>query len=155
MDTSDTNDKCKKPKRRWKSQFEGHKREKKVVFAGKSDLKSAFRILGLSPGSWPWLIFIAQDPISKKWMFFVDKCLPFGASISCALFQRFSDALCYLIEYRTNSPKQVTNYLDDFLFLALSILSCNHKINEFLSLCKELNVPLGLSFNLQEQSAEP
>ena len=75
-------------------------------------------------------------------MFFIDKCLPFGASISCALFQRFSNALCYLIEKRTSSEGQITNYLDNFLFLALSILLCNRKIQAFLDLCSKLSIPV-------------
>ena len=115
-----------------------------MIFAGKSDLKSAFRILGLSPKSWPWLIMKAQDPATGEWRYFVDKCLPFGASISCSLFQRFSDALAHLIEYQTGAKDSVMNYLDDFLFLALSILACNQQIDEFLRLCKYLNVPVSL-----------
>ena len=60
----------------------------------------------------------AQDPLTKEWRYFIDKWLPFGASISCALFQKFSDALCHIVEYHTNSNKKITNYLDDFLFIA-------------------------------------
>ena len=70
-------------------------------------------------------------------------CL-FGASISCAIFQSFSDALKYLIEFRTQIPDSVTNYLDDFLFLALTILACNFLIQSFLNLCQEIGVPIAL-----------
>ena len=48
--------------RKWKNKFECHRKGKTTVVAGKSDLKSAFRILGLSPDSWPWLVMSAQDP---------------------------------------------------------------------------------------------
>ena len=85
---------------------------------------------------------MAENPITKKWQFFVDKCLPFGASISYAHFQRVSDALKHIIQVRTNSP--VTNYLDDFLFIALTILRCNFLLQQFLDLCQEIGFPIAL-----------
>ena len=85
----------------------------------------------------------AQDPQTGHWKFFIDKCLPFGASISCALFQKFSDTLCYLAEWRTNTPHGLlTNYLDDFLFLAMTILHRNWMIQSFLDLCDDIGVPI-------------
>ena len=115
---------------RWQSKFDQqHNRiPPKVIFGGKSDLKSAFRILGLSPESWKWLIMKAKDPQSEEWFYFVDKCLPFGHSISCALFQKFSDALKHLIGFKTGLPKQITNYLDDFLFIAFLRRICDQMI---------------------------
>ena len=41
----------------------------------------------------------AQDPLTGEWKYFIDKCLPFGSSISCSHFQRFSNALQHLIEW--------------------------------------------------------
>ena len=61
----------------------------KVVFLGKTDLSSAFRVLPLKVSSFCWMVFKAQDPRDGKIKFFVDKCLPFGASISCSHYQRF------------------------------------------------------------------
>ena len=128
--------------RMWKDRFQDHRDAGKVVYASKTDIKCAFRILGLSPGSWRWLIMKAQDPRTGEWKYFVDKCLPFGASISCALFQKFSDALCHIFEHRTNTQGEVTNYLDNFLFLALSILGGNALVQSFIHLCTELKVPI-------------
>ena len=59
----------------------------------------------------------------KKWYLF-DKCLAFGSSISCALFQQFSDAVEEIFYNRTRHHSN--NYLDDFLFVALMQLICNH-----------------------------
>ena len=116
---------------------------KKTVFGGKTDIKSAFRLIPLKMSCWRWLILKVQDPISGQWRYFVDKCLPFGASISCAIFQRFSNALKHLIEYKTKSKKDsITNYLDDFLFIALSIFTCNDLIEQFLLMCRELGIPI-------------
>ena len=84
----------------------------------------------------------AEDPTTGEIRYFIDKCLPFGASISCALFQKFSDALKFLTEYRTAAPKSVTNYLDDFLFIATTLLHCNYVMREFILLCDELGIPI-------------
>ena len=112
------------------------------IYFGKTDIQSAFRILGLKRGSWIWLIMKAKDPASGEWQFFVDKCLPFRASISCALFQAFCDALKHIFEYLEKIKKCTTNYLDDFLFLAAMRILCNYLVNKFLELCQRLNVPM-------------
>ena len=127
---------------RWRNKFDNHWRLKRQVFAGKSDLRSAFRILGLSEDSWKWLVMKAQDPNTSEWNYFVDKCLPFGASISCSHFQRFLNALCHIFEHQNNVQGQVTNYLDDFLFLALTVMRCNMLIEAFINLCTELGIPI-------------
>ena len=69
-----------------------------VFYLGKADMKSAFRLLGLNPEFWCWLVMKAEDPKTVKFVHFINKCLPFGASISCTHFQRFSNALRHLIE---------------------------------------------------------
>ena len=66
-----------------------------ACYIAKSDMKSAFRNLGMSKKDWKWLILMAKSPIDGKIYYFVDKCLPFGASISCSHFQRFSDAIAH------------------------------------------------------------
>ena len=131
-------------KGKWRRNFENHRRTSKSIVVGKSDLKSAFRILGLSQDSWKWLVMKAQNPVTGEWMYFVDKCLPFGSSVSCIYFQRFLDALHHLIEHRLQVRNRVTNYLDDFLFIARTILQCNFMIQHFLNLCKELGVPVSM-----------
>ena len=80
--------------------------------------------------------------MTGKWMYFIHKCLPFGASISVPLFQDFSNVLSHLIEFRIQQKKRVTNYLDDFLFIVKSVVLCNWMIQKFLDLCLELGVPI-------------
>ena len=111
-----------------------------VIYLSKGDLKSAFRVLPLSPTSWAWLIMKAQNPVNNKWQFFVDKCLPFGASISCSHFQRVSNALAHIVKCRNGDP--LTNYLDDFLFFAFTIARCNYLLNNFLEVCREVGFPV-------------
>ena len=62
----------------------------------KSDMKSAFRNLGVKKHQWCLLILMAKSPIDQKTYFFVDKCMPFGAAISYSNFQRFSDAIAHI-----------------------------------------------------------
>ena len=106
----------------------------------KSDVRSAFCQLGISKRFWRYLIMKARNPLDGKWYYFIDKCLPFGASINCALFQKVSDALAYLVEHRTG--RKVVNYLDDFLFVALLAHFCNQQVRVFIEICKAINMPI-------------
>ena len=72
----------------------------------------------------------------------MDKCLPFGASISCALFQKFSDALKHIVAVTTGKNFAITNYLDDFLFVEETQHSCNELVRTFLRICDRINVPI-------------
>ena len=91
-------------------------REGVGCYLARSDWRSAFRQLGISPKFWKYLIMKATCRSNGKVYYFIDKCLPFGAAISCALFQRFSNAIKHIVYYRTK--KELVNYLDDFLFAA-------------------------------------
>ena len=72
----------------------------------------------------------------------MDKCLPFGASISCSHFQAFSDAIAHIVAFYTS--KKVTNYLDDFLFAALLKWLCDQQVHTFLEICKFINFPVNM-----------
>ena len=112
------------------------------MYLSKTDALSAFRVLPLNKKSWPWLVMMAVNPISNKIQFFVDKCLPFGSSISCAHFQRVSNALKHLICYRVGKQDFLTNYLDDFLFLAKLLAECNYLLQQFLIMCELISFPI-------------
>ena len=47
------------------------------------------------------------------------------------------------MEHRTGQ-KAITNYLDDFLFIAIARLICNSMIQQFYELCRELKVPIAI-----------
>ena len=114
----------------------------KGCYAGKSDLTSAFRHLGIRPEDWCLLVMKAKSPIDGKIYFFVDKCLPFGASISCAHFQFFSDALAHITRFKTGNEN--VNYLDDFFFAALKKAWCDNIIQEFIQICGQIKFPVSL-----------
>ena len=88
----------------------------------------------------------AEHLTDGKFKYFVDKCLLFGASISCSLYQKFSDTLKDLLECRTKqyNSKAVTNYLDDFVFAAITQWLCNLMIEQFIKLCDYLGVPVAI-----------
>lgn len=54
------------------------------VFLAKTDIKSAFRLLPVSPGDFD------RFGLRFQGIFYVDNMLPFGSSISCALFDKFA-----------------------------------------------------------------
>ena len=120
-----------------------------------SDLKSVFRILPTKRKNWNYLLMKAEDPRSPgKWVYFIDKCLPFGASISCSYFQRFSNALAHLLCFRLKklglNYTAIVNYLDDFLFLATTKEVCATMLKMFKALCNDLGVPVA-----PEKTVEP
>ena len=98
----------------------------------------------------------ALDPLTKQVKFFVDKCLPFGASISCALFQCISDALRHILDHRVAHRvprgKSINNYLDDFLFVAWTCWLCNWLVQEFAQLCQITGFPI--NFNKTEYASQ-
>ena len=101
-------------------------------------MRSTFCNLGMMREYFPCLLRKAKSPID----YFVDKCLPFGASISCAHFQNFSDAIGYII--RTRTGKDLINYLDDNLFAAFMKCLCDGQIQHFLDVSEMTNFPVSI-----------
>ena len=110
---------------------------------GRSDMRSAFRQLGLRVEDFPLLVMKARSPLNGEIYYFVDKCLPFGASISCALFQNFSESVAHIVRYKTKS-QELLSYLDDYFFVQLLKLMCNGNINTFLKVCQTINFPVSM-----------
>ena len=120
-----------------------------TVYYSKSDFSKAFRILPILIHQCRWLVMMAIHPESKQKWYFMDLCLPFGSSRSCALFQQFSDAIRHITQYRLSLkiviPVALANYLDDFLFMALQITVCDGMVQEFLIICEHLGCPVALN----------
>ena len=114
------------------------------IWMGIVDVLSAFRLVPTHPKYWFLFILKAKDPETGKTFYFVDKCLPFGLRISCKIFQRFSDSLVQILGYltRLHNSLPVSNYLDDFLFLAYTVYLCNQLITKFLEICDKNGVPI-------------
>ena len=127
-----------KNKQVWKPETETGK----ILYYGKTDLKSAFRQMPLKKQMFFLLIMKAKNPVNGKTVFFVDKCLPFGASISCAHFQRLSNALRHIVQSLENLYNSITNYLDDFLFIHYIRSVCDKLIRRFTQICNQICLPI-------------
>ena len=122
--------------------------QKGVLYYSKTDCSNAFRIAPTLPSQCFLLIMCARHPKNGKKYFFVDKCLPFGASRSCAIFQAFSDGLRFIAQIKIQEAAivaytpAISNYLDDFLFIALCYHICKAMLQEFLRVCQQVNCPI-------------
>ena len=64
----------------------------------KSDMSRAFRNVPMDRESFRYLVMKCKHPVTGITYWFTDKCLPFGSSISCAIFQNFSNAVSFWSE---------------------------------------------------------
>ena len=111
-------------------------------YISRSDMKSAFRQLGISKRYWRYLLLKARSPLDGKYYFFYDKATPFGGAISCSNFQRFSNCVAHIVTFKTG--KKLVNYLDDYLFVALLKLVCNWQMDQFMHICSLINFPISI-----------
>ena len=111
-------------------------------FCGKLDMPMAFRNVPLKKTCWKLMLLKAYHPVTGELAWFLDKCLPFGSSISCKIFQDFSDAVAHIVKYHTNKP--LVNYLDDYFFAALRKLMCDSQLRVFLDICEQIKFPVSL-----------
>ena len=109
---------------------------------GKSDMSMAFRQAPLSTDQFCLMVLMAHHPVTGKVWYMVDKCLPFGCSISCKIFQEISNGIAFIVCYRTNKP--TVNYLDDYFFAALMKAMCDWQVNQFIDVCRMINFPISL-----------
>ena len=108
----------------------------------KSDMSMAFRNVPMDKDSWKYLVLKCAHPITGKMYYFVNKCMPFGASIRCAIFQEFSNSVGHIVKYQTKKP--LVNYLDDYFFAALKKLLCDLQVSTFLQICERICFPVSL-----------
>ena len=74
--------------------------------------------------------------------YYVDKCLPVGCSIYCALFEKFSTFLHWVVENKSGLST-LDHYLDDFLFADAALTNdCQKLMDTFFFVSKELGVPI-------------
>lgn len=111
------------------------KHEGQGSYLVKVDIKSAFRLLPISPEDFSLL------GMHFAGKYFVDKCLPFGLSVSCALFESFSRFLEWCLR-KTADSEQIIHYLDDFCGCARSKENATLLLATILSTFAELGVPV-------------
>ena len=104
-------------------------------YMAKSDIKSAYRLIPVSPADYPKL------GLKFDGFYYFDKCLAQGCASSCKTFEMFSTALEWILK-RKYGVKYCLHVLDDFLFLGKSYEECAKYLFAWESLCKVLSVPL-------------
>lgn len=110
----------------------------------KADIKSAFRLLPISPEAFSSLGFHFED------CFFFDKCLPMGYSLSCSYFEMFSTFLHWVVNCQSGKDS-VIHYLDDFLFVGPPDSNiCLDLLQIFRGITQDFGVPL-----VEEKSCLP
>ena len=114
----------------------------RILHFSKTDLESAFRVAPVLVAHRKWLLMCAVNPVTGEKLYFINKCLPFGSRISCAVFQAISDALAHITEFLLKLEDPLINYLDDFLFIKISEDYCNHMMSTFLLVCSKINCPV-------------
>ncbi|KAJ1200350.1 hypothetical protein NDU88_004174 [Pleurodeles waltl] len=102
----------------------------------KCDIQSAFRLLPIHPADFDLMGMQLDGNI------YVERVLPMGCSISCALFETFSTFLQWVF-VKTSGHRWVTHYLDDFLFVGTAASGdCGRDLDTFQKLAQQAGVPL-------------
>ncbi|XP_067651601.1 uncharacterized protein [Haliotis asinina] len=110
----------------------------------KFDVKSAFRLLPVRPEDFHLLGMYFEGN------YYFDKCLPFGCSISCALFETFSRFLQWCINKHTHSAS-IMHYLDDFLVGGRAQSgTCKYLLDSSIQLFRHFGIPIA-----QEKTVQP
>lgn len=108
----------------------------KGALMAKADIKSAFRLLPISPLSFNSLGFCFDD------FYFFDMCLPMGCSLSCSYFESFASFIQWVVSFESGLDS-VLHYLDDFLFIGPAgspLCSCLLKL--FMAITEYFGIPL-------------
>lgn len=101
----------------------------------KTDVRSAFRIIPVTPAYYYLL------GMHWKGNYYVDCCLPMGLASSCRTFQMLSTALEWVSLNKLNIP-HIIHILDDFLIAAESLDICKTCLQQFLTFCEDVGVPM-------------
>ena len=104
-------------------------------FLFKIDIQSAFRLMPIHPDDFPLL---GMSHLKK---YYVDKCLPFGLSVSCKVFEKFSTFLEWALKQYTNSD-QIIHYLDDFGACNRDKRDANVMLANAIELFTSMGVPI-------------
>ena len=106
----------------------------KPAYMSKGDIKSAFRIVPICKQDWHLLgIKIQQD-------YYVDICLPFGASISCAIFEQVRTLLQWLAWCKAGH--NIVCYLDDFFTAHHIQYVCDQIMSATHNSCQDVGVSM-------------
>ena len=100
----------------------------------KGDVKSAFKLAPIRYKDLECLgIFFEGE-------FYVDLILPFGSSISCAIFEDISTLIHWIFEQETKKP--FLHYLDDYFMCFRTLQGCCVAYNGMQAIACDIGLPL-------------
>lgn len=115
----------------------------------KVDIQNAFRIMPIHKDDIHLFGFVWREK------YYLDKCLPMGCSISCALFETFSSALQHVLISKF-SFSAVSHILDDFIFVSPAHSNlCQHQLNSFLLIAEYTGIPIKASKTVFPSTSVP
>ena len=103
-------------------------------FMAKEDFKSAFCNVPMQFADLQLL------GIKVEGQFFIDNCLPFRASISCAIFEDISTLIHWIAERRAGHA--LIHYLDDLFTVHKLAYVCSNIMGSFKQVCQEIGIPV-------------
>ena len=106
-------------------------------YLSKIDIQSAFRLIPLNKNDFPLLGMFHNN------CYYIDKCLPFGCSISCAIFEKFSTFLEFCLKQYSLSNRWI-HYLDDFLSGDPVFQQARKNLQAALDLFERFGVPISI-----------
>ena len=107
------------------------------AYMSKGDVELAFRIIPIAPEDWHLLGIC----FNKK--YFVDICLPFRPSISCAIFKKVGDLLQWIAQKR--AKHLISRYLDNFFTAHILQQVCDMIMQAIHDTCAEVGVLMSLN----------
>ena len=107
----------------------------KPIFLAKSDIAHAFRNIPVHPDDYHLL------GLQWEGEYYYDRCLPMGAASSCAIFEKVSTALEWVL--RKNCPGvEIHHVLDDFIFISPNHNLCKEALYTFRLICQDIGLPI-------------
>lgn len=100
----------------------------------KMDVKSAYRQIAVHIDDWHLFGIMIEDEL------FIDTFLPFGCRASGAIWERYGQAMQWMLEHKYNTPAS-SRWVDDFLWALSATESAAHKATIEAAFI-ELGVPM-------------
>ena len=103
----------------------------------KIDIKHAFRVLPIRPSQWILM--------GSEWngFYFIDFRLPFGLRSSPCIFNRFADAVCWILQ-NIYQLSLTIHYSDDYFFIALHPYVAHEQFETAIQAFKDLGLPVAI-----------
>ena len=114
----------------------------------KIDIMHAFRVLPIKPSQWKLM--------GSEWMgyYFIDFRLPFGLRSSPGIFNRFADAICWILQNIYQLPLTI-HYSDDYFFVAFHPIAAQRDFERALQAFRDLGLPVAIEKTIPPTTSLP